>query len=491
MTDTNRTQLAAVRESTLGVTPTTPRMRAFRGTGEGLFYRPQFTMSEELRDDRMTADPIKVGEETGGPVNVEMHFPQQDSILRGFFESLFFGASVNTPSRDNDGVADSVITDVANSTQTVTVTNPAGGGTYAIGHLVRHTGFGQAANNGLFRVSTGGSTSYICAGAGMANETAPAAAARSKVVGFQGASGDITATATGLGSTALDFTTLGLAVGQWIKIGGTGAAFQFNTGLLNTWARITAIAATALTLDNLPPGWTTDAGTGKTIRVFFGDRLRNGTTQSSHTIERGFLGQSTPTYISQVGQVAMQGEFRFEKKRPITGSFTFMGLGGAESTTTLDASVDPAPSIASFPIFAGSADVGRVAEAGAQLTTPNWCSSIALSINNNGRMIEALDSVAAVDVGEGECAVSAQLMTYFGSRALYTKLLAGTPTSLSWRVVKANRAMVFGIPRGTMVEGSPNAQAKNQDVMLTTRVQASRDDLTGAHVTLDMLEYVE
>ena len=75
-----------------------------------------------------------------------------------------------------------------------------------------------------------------------------------KVVGFQAASGDITATATGLGSTSLDFTTLGLAVGQWIKIGGSATADKFATAALNSTARITAIAATALTLDHLPHG---------------------------------------------------------------------------------------------------------------------------------------------------------------------------------------------------------------------------------------------
>ena len=271
-----------------------------------------------------------------------------------------------------------------------------------------------------------------------------------------------------------------------------GAAKAANTERLTPKdARAIAIATNALTLDNLPTGWTTDAGTGRNLRVFFGDRLRNGVTQVSHTIERGFLGQGTPTYIAQVGQVAGQGEFRFERKRPITGSITFMGMGGTESTTPLDASVDPAPSIASFPIFSGSADVGRVAEAGAVLTAPNWCSSITLNLNNNLRMIEAVDSVAAMDIGEGEFTVSAQLMTYFGSRALYTKLLAGTPTSISWRTVKANRAMVWTIPRGTMVEGSPNAAGKNQDVMRNLRVQASRDDLTAAHLTLDLFEYVE
>jgi hypothetical protein len=33
----------------------------------------------------------------------------------------------------------------------------------------------------------------------------------------------------------------------------------------------------ALTLDNKPAGWGTDSGAGKTIKVWFGDQIRNGT----------------------------------------------------------------------------------------------------------------------------------------------------------------------------------------------------------------------
>jgi hypothetical protein len=55
------------------------------------------------------------------------------------------------------------------------------------------------------------------------------------------------------GSTLLDFTTLGLVAGKWAKVGGTAAGDKFATAALNAWMRITAVAATALTFDNLRP----------------------------------------------------------------------------------------------------------------------------------------------------------------------------------------------------------------------------------------------
>ena len=149
-------------------------------------------------------------------------------------------------------------------------------------------------------------------------ETAPPGTGRLKVVGFQGASGDITATAGGLGSTSLDFTTLGLAVGQWIKVGGTAAGDRFATAGLNDWARIVAISANALTLDNKPSGWTTDAGTSKTIKVWFGDYIKNGVTKTALTLEKGFLGQDTPTYIALRGMTV--NTFEMSMARPSSSS---------------------------------------------------------------------------------------------------------------------------------------------------------------------------
>jgi hypothetical protein len=133
----------------------------------------------------------------------------------------------------------------------------------------------------------------------------------------QGASGDITATSTGLGSTALDFTTLGLVPGMWLKVGGTAAGDKFaNIAANNDWVRISGtITATAIPLDNRPSGWAVDNGSGKTIKVWFGDYINNGTTQTSLTVERGFLDQTTPTYIVNTGMVVQSYDVTLTRSR--------------------------------------------------------------------------------------------------------------------------------------------------------------------------------
>ncbi|MBK5958117.1 hypothetical protein CCR97_08285 [Rhodoplanes elegans] len=487
MTSSNRTRVAVCRESTVGTTPNTPRMRTMRITGESLSFTPEYVDSDEVRSDRMLGDPIKVMQASQGGLNFELSYPEDNTPLSEVIRSALFATWTNTPTFDNDGTADSVCTQVTDSTDTFTVAS--GGAAAVAGHLIRTTGFTNAANNGIFKVGSSTGTTIVVAGTPtLTDEAAPPAAAKIKVVGFQGASGDITATSTGLGSTLLDFTTLGLAVGQWIKIGGTATGDKFATAACNGFARVTAIAAHALTCDNLPSGWTTDSGASKTIKVWFGDQIKNGTTVSSMTIEKGFMGQTTPTYIYNTGMVANTLELTFQSRQKITGSVNFMGMGGGQDTTSLDSSPDAETTNS---VMACHANVGRLAENGSTLTDPNWARSFSLNVNNNIEMKDAVDSTSPVGHREGECTVTGNITTYFGSNSLLAKLYAGTATSINVRAAKDSQAIILQVPRATLRSGVPAAGGKNQNVELSSDFQASKDTLTSAHVIIDRIPYYE
>lgn len=487
MGTSNRVQIAAVRETTMGTTPTTPRMRLVRATGESLSFTPNYVDSDELRSDRMLGDPIKVMQASEGAINFELSYPDDASPLSEMLRSAFYNTWVNTPTFYNDGTADSVVTDAGTTANTYVVAS--GGASCVVGHLVRATGFTNSANNKTtpFRVASSTATTVVGTSLSLSAEAAPPAQARLKVVGFQGASGDITATASGLGSTTLNFTTLGLAVGQWIKIDSTTAGNGFATTALNDWIRITAIAATALTCDNLPTGWTTDSGSGKTIACYFGDQIRNGTTATSLSIERGFLDQTTPVYIVNTGMVVNSMNLSISSRNKITGSFAFMGMGGSQSTTTLDASPDAATT---GTVMAANANVGRLGEAGSSMTTPSWAKELSISINNNLRTIESVDQSSPVGINPGDSTVSGRISAYFGDNVLLAKLYAGTASSINCRVAKNSQALIFSIPRETLRSGAPQAGSKNQDVMIDADWQASIDTTyTNAQVLLDRVEY--
>lgn len=490
MTSANRVVAKYVLESTAGETPVTPRMKTARITGESLMGAPTYVDSDEIRADRMIADPIMVGQDSSGGINFELSYPQPNTFLSDIIKGVLFSEWINTPERDNDGVADSVITAVTGTTDVFTVLT---GDAFIAGHLLKSSGFATPANNTVAKVTTGGTTSVTVLGANLVTEAAPGPNARLKVVGFEGASGDITALADGLGSTALDFTTLNLPIGSWVKIGGAADATQFanivTAGAVArgaAWGRITEVAANKLSLDNLPASWTTDVGTGKTIRFWFGDLIKNGVTPVPMTIERGFLGQAVPTYIVNRGMQAGQMDLTWTAKEKLTGSVTFTGLTASQSTTTLDAVADDSTT---DRVMAGSANVGRLAEGGTRLTSPNWARSLSLSINANLEVQDAVDNFGGVYIREGENTVTGTLETYFGSNAVLAKFYDGTVTSLNARATKDGKAIILQIPRATLRGGgNPQATGKNTTILASYEYSGSIDPITNSNIMFSRLE---
>lgn len=486
MTDSNRVRVAVIKETTLGALPATPRMRTARITGESLNWTPAFFTPNELRADRMSADPTKINERNDGGINFEWSYPAPLSALSILIEAAMLAAWTETPSRDNDGTADSVITQVTAASQTVTVTS---GAAFVASQLVRQSGFTNAANNGTFKISTGGTTSYICTGAGMVDEAAPPATARSKVIGCEGGTTDISATASGLASSTINFVSMGIVPGMWIKVGGTASAKKFATAALNTWIRATSVSANAIVADHLPAGWTTDAGTGKTIRLFFGDYIRNGTTLIGLSIERSFLGQTTPTHILQTGMCVDRLSFDATTEQAITGALAFMGMIGSQGTSANGNSYAAATT---GLVFTGNVSIGSIALAGTTLTSPNWVRSLQFEIANNLRTKTADGAVGAVDIGVGEVAVTGRLETYFGSNTLLAQLMAGTPGVISARAVANSQAVLWTLPRVTFNGGQPNAGGKNQDVVLPLDFETSIDTaVTNAEIDIQRVEYFE
>ncbi len=486
MTDSNRVRVALVKEATLGTTPASPRMRTLRDTGEGLNWTPGYYTSKERRADRMRAAPSKITETNNGDLGGELSYPVALGAASAMFESAMLSTWIQTPERDNDGTADSVITDIQTVANTITFTT---GAAFVIGHLVLTSGFTLTANNGVFKVTTGGATSLQTTGAGWSAEAAPPAAARVKVVGIEGASADIVATSTGLTSTTMNFVNMGIVVGQWLKIGGTAAGTKFATAANNGWARVIAVSANAITLDNRPSGWGADSGTGKTIRIFFGDIVRNGTTLLGLSFERAFLGQSVPTYIVQRGMCVDTLDLSFTDGDAVMAQFGFVGMTGSESTSALSgATYAAAPTNV---VMTSNASVGEIRIGGSASASPNWVKDMTLRMENNLRAKTASGNVSAVDIGMGSHLPSGTVNAYFGSDALLAQAMAGTTTSLMARAQMNGQAFLVTVPSATFTNHSANAGSIDADVMQNLEYQGWYDSLTGCQQQFDRLEYYE
>lgn len=208
--------------------------------------------------------------------------------MKAELEEFFFAALRKTPEQVN-------VAAVA-STDDYTVASSAG---FLAGSIVLAKGFTIAANNGLHVLNAITDGTHVSTADALTDEAA-APEQTLKVVGFQFTAGDLEMTAAVGGTFLLTTTTqaldvLGLIPGSWVFIGGDGATFAFEDGgePLVGYARIAVdgISENAIAFDKSTfPPVTTD-GAGKTVRLYFGDVLKNEDdpdliTRFSSTIER-------------------------------------------------------------------------------------------------------------------------------------------------------------------------------------------------------------
>lgn len=215
------------------------------------------------------------------------------------------------------GAATAQITDIDAGTSTITVTT---GAAFAEGQIVWISGCANAANNGLHRVTTGSdATTLIVTGTTLVDET-PGRGVRIEVVGIHFASGDLSISGDTIVSAAeVDYATLaGAAKGHWVKVGAAATrdsgAHRFATEAVNDGVRILSLSTGTtgtLTVDRKPTGWADDAGTSKTIWLFFAEPLRPGATE-----------------ITVTEQLALTLESGFDRTRLIGGYVESLSIAG-------------------------------------------------------------------------------------------------------------------------------------------------------------------
>lgn len=477
--DTNRMLMALLAESTWGTTPGSGTPDTLRFKAQGLDPNIRTTRSEEIRNDRMTADLALVDSEPSGSLGVEMSYGNADSLI----EAALFGDWTNMPRKYN-ATADSSITQVTDTTDTFAV--DAGGTSFKAGHLVKTSGFTNAANNGIFKVSSSTATTVVVAGTpALTDEAAPPSGAEIKVVGLEGASGDIVATTSGgnaLTSTALDFTTLGLTVGQWVKIGGSAAGEKFATTALNGWARVSAIAANRLSLDVVPTGWASDAGTGKTIRVWVGDFAKNGTSRHSFSIER--VHQDITQFFLFKGMMVNGMSLNIGTGAILEGSFDLIGKSLVRAGAT---GLPASPAAATTgDVMNAVNDVVQILEGGSAVGTLR---SKSIKLANNLRGQKAIGTLGNAGIGLGDVDVTGDLEAYFENSTLYDKYLANTATSLSFVVTQDGQAYVVDVPNVKIESCRIAAGSRNQDAVLNMSYRAIRHVALNAQILIHRLPY--
>ena len=210
--------------------------------------------------------------------------------------------------------------------------------------------------------------------------------------------------------------------------------------------------------------------------VSVGGSIVNGTNQKSFTLERAFLDHATPTYEYLRGMVPGTFNLTVSSGSIVNCSFGFTGRSHTVGTSRFTGATEVAAGAGTT--YNASSNVAAIGEGNTQSTI---VTEVSIDVDNNLRELKAVGTLGASDIGAGEFNVTGSLQTYFEDKALLTKLIDNTQTSISFAFsdgIEGN-TLIFDLPAVKFSEGVPEVSGKNEDVMLNLSFQAFRHPTLG------------
>lgn len=300
-------------------------------------------------------------------------------------------------------------------------------------------------------------------------------------------------------TSSIDFTTLGLAVGQFIHIGGLAAGQQFAEGY--GFGRIISIGADTLTLDKLSSTLAASTGAAMTVDLLFGQFIRNVPVDDADFIERSYQFELESPNLMAGGDSgfeyskgnlcdSMQVELPLSNKATI--SFGFMGtdtevpVGPADRKAGAASAIDPSKTGA----FNTSADILRlrvtdVDEAG--LTTD--FKSVSLTFNNNVSPEKVLGQLGAKYMNTGNFEVDLEAQILFTNADVISRIRENTTVSMDFAVRNDDGAIYFDIPSLTL-GGGDRELPRNESVMVNLTGEAFGDPVLGTSLSISRFPVV-
>lgn len=314
---------------------------------------------------------------------------------------------------------------------------------------------------------------------------------------------DVTGTVVELKSgggvgTQLDFTTLGLTVGQFIHIGGLDAASQFDTG--PAYIQIQSITPASIVARNRDGSLLTDPGTGKNIELLFGRFVRNVTVDDPEFLEQYYTFEATfdnlaepgpgDEYEYPVNNISNTMEISLNLADKATVTFGFVG------TDTLPPTPDRKPT-AQDPIepqgttaFNTSVDIARLIVKGLdeQGITTDF-KSLTLTLNNNVSAEKVLATLGARFLNNGNFDVDLETQLLFTDSGVSRAIRNNTTVSLNMRLVNDDGAIYFDIPSLTL-SGGDREYPVNETVLANITGEAFADPILNTSIGASLFPIV-
>jgi hypothetical protein len=491
--------LAMTRETSPRVLPATPAWEtrepnefADFGAEYSMVARRPFSASRQRKKGSITDRDDRFG------FNEDV--TQNNMIAR--IEEFCFAAARRT--------AQTFSTAALSANSRYTVTN---GASFITGALILASGFGIAANNGLKVVDEAGAN-FVGTASVLSQEAAAPQGARVKVVGHAFAAGDLAIAKVGAGivitSDTIDFTDLPLIPGQWVFIGGDSTGDQFET-IRPGYARIgvngIAAGGASVTFDKttfvVPDGFTSD-GAGKTLRIFFGDTIKN--EDDPDLIERftvqaeRFLGRDNDGRQTEYLEGGTANELTWNSpladKLTVDLAYIAMYYGkrkGAEGPKSAEEGATLAKALAE-EAFNTTSNVYRLRLGIIDPATLNPTSLFARvtewtqTITNNTSANKAQGTLGAFDTTSGLFEVDGEYTAYFTTVAAIQAIEDNADVTFDAIYSKRNAAIIMDIPLIGLGGGSLDI-SMDESIMLPLTTAAAESPF-GHTILFGFLPYV-
>lgn len=481
--DSNATGLRIAEETSFKVLPGTPDWNPFEPNSYSDFGgQVTTTPRNPINDSRQLKKGPTTDLDAQGGFNSDLTQINMQSLLQGFFfadlrpkgEELVTAVDIDAGNPDEYQVAET-----------------AG---FFVDDLIEGQNFTNAANNTVNVVEAiVVDTSVEVATGLLVDEAGPPSDAQIVVIGHEFIVATVDVDVSNplprlvRASGTKDFTELGIIPGEWIFVGGDGAAENFVDPANNGFKRVRAVAASYIEIDKSDLTMVVETGTGLDIRVFLGRVLKNELstliTRRTYQLERslGAPDDASPAQIQAEyveGAVPGQATFNIPNSSKLTLDLAF--TAGDSSTIDGPTSLKTGnrPTLVEADAFNTSSDFSRInlsqVVTGDEAPTPLFAFALELTvtINNNLSPDKAVGTLGAFDVTAGSFQVGGTINAYFADVASIDAVRNNENITLDLIMVKENAGIALDLPLITLGDGRPNVQ-QDQAIQLPLQMDAA------------------
>jgi len=385
--------------------------------------------------------------------------------------------------------------------------------------LVKARGYATSANNGIKPLSADlALTDTTLAVAGNAAETAPTNALV-ELCGIRAEAGDLALAVSGTTGTLssgnnsasnnIDFTTLGLTVGQLIHVGGLSDTYRFGSTAAGDgtrsygYARVMAIAAASLTLNRMEStlvasDGTDDGNSGNLVAtdLLFGRYIRSVAVDDSAYLEASYhVEQAKPNldsggstmYSYARGNYADEWTFDLPLADKATMTMGFIGTDTQDPTTTRKTGASSAIEPLKVSEFSTSADIARLTVLGVDesgLTTD--FRNLTVKIMNRVSPEKVLGTLGAKYLNTGNFGVELDFEALFTNSDVMPAIRNSTTCGLAFVLYEeTDGAIGVDIPSMTLGDGSQNLE-KDKSVGIKLKGMAHMDSTLGTSLSVSL-----